>query len=85
MKKLVLRVEALEVETFAASASEDQPGTVGAQEATAIRPVCISGSPFVCQPTSDPHDINCVFQSPDGGGYGDCTPVCATYNCTDLC
>ncbi|HYH81780.1 MAG TPA: hypothetical protein VEX86_18380 [Longimicrobium sp.] len=75
MKKLVLNVEALEVETFEADASEEKPGAVAAHELTP------AGCPL---PSYDPHDAYCVLQSPDGG-YAPCTPVCYTYAyyCTD--
>ena len=75
MKKLVLNVEALEVETFSVNASGEKPGTVAAHEATFP---CIS---LGCPPTSNPHDIYCVFQSADASFAGNCncTPVCYTY------
>jgi hypothetical protein len=78
MKKLVLNVEALEVETFEADASEQKPGTVAAHELT---PNCLE--------TYDPHNAYCVLMSPDDIN-GNCTPVCYTYaydctNNTDAC
>lgn len=84
MKKLMLNVEALEVETFQTEPSERSSGTVAAHELSQLcQP---TGSP-ACPASYDPRDVYCALQSPDGGG-GYCTPVCYTYHCTndpDLC
>lgn len=66
MKKLTLKIEALEVESFEPAASEDaRAGSVVAHQ--------ISGNPYDCA-TNDPRDYRCYFSADLGGR--DCTPAC---------
>jgi hypothetical protein len=76
MKKLILTVEALEVETFEPEAVNGPSGSVAAYQ--------LSGDPIYCE-TWNPQDYHCYF-SRELGGH--CTPVCYTpvYECaTDNC
>ncbi|HEX6749083.1 MAG TPA: hypothetical protein VF092_17420 [Longimicrobium sp.] len=66
MKKLSLKIDSLEVETFEPECrANDNRGTVEAY----------SGDPINCA-TYDPRDYRCYFSADLGGR--DCTPVCYT-------
>lgn len=77
MRKIVMTLEALEVETFAID--ENLPrhaGTVRAEEAT---PNCTEDFPCVL-PTADPYDYRCYaslvpIETP-GPGEANCSSVC---------
>ena len=77
MKKLVLKLDELKVESFEADSAPRRSGTVAAHELT---PLCLE--------TYDPHLAWCVFS--DANPEHNCTPVCYTgaYDCTnnpDVC
>ena len=73
MQKLSLRIEDLEVETFAVEARGGARGTVAGQEITQMD--CNTRDLFWCsaQPTLNALDMRCYDSIV---GYGQCTPVC---------
>lgn len=78
MKKLSLRLDDLEIETFdPVTSAGERPGSVAAHQVSVLGP-CL---------TYDPRDIHCAISRPYQPG-GVCTPVCGeTAGCilTEAC
>lgn len=75
MQKLSLRIEELEVETFAVQAGGVERGTVAGQQLVTQGMECNTRDLFWCsaQPTLDALDMRCYDSIV---GHGQCTPVC---------